>query len=149
MFTYLSSYKVLICREHQHAVYSLDEHLKRHHQLPVAKRRELLAAYQGLSLSLPNHVVLPGPDSAPIQELGPAQNAYLCCQLVQQQHQQQRQQHGSQRCSYISTSRLWMRKHVNQQHSINLSRWPAASAAATDAGHAAQLWKPVKTQTFF
>ena len=29
MFIYLSSYQVLICVEHQYAVYSLDEHLKR------------------------------------------------------------------------------------------------------------------------
>ena len=41
-----------------------------------------------------------------------------------------------------------MQKHVNQQHSIKLSRWPAASAA-TCAEHAAQLWMPVKVQTFF
>ena len=75
MFTYLPAYRVLICCEHQQAVYGLDEHLKRHHKLPIAKRRELLAEYQGLSLSLPSQVLLPEPYSAPIQELGAAQNA--------------------------------------------------------------------------
>ena len=64
MFAYLSSYEVLICREHQYAVYSLDEHLKRHHRLPVAERRELLAAYAGLSLNPPGYGVLPEPYSA-------------------------------------------------------------------------------------
>jgi hypothetical protein len=41
-----------------------------------------------------------------------------------------------------------MRKHVNQQHSIQLSRWSTPSAASY-AEQAAQLWKPVKVQTFF
>jgi hypothetical protein len=51
MFTYLSAYSVLICNEHQHAVYSLDEHLKRHHSLLIARRRELLTAYAGLAIN--------------------------------------------------------------------------------------------------
>ncbi|KAL1797092.1 hypothetical protein ACET3X_003698 [Alternaria dauci] len=41
-----------------------------------------------------------------------------------------------------------MRKHVNQQHSVQLSRWSSPSAASY-AEHAAQLWRPVKVQTFF
>jgi hypothetical protein len=41
-----------------------------------------------------------------------------------------------------------MRKHVNQQHSVKLSRWSTPSAASY-AEHAAQLWRPVKVQTFF
>jgi hypothetical protein len=54
MFIYLSSYRVLICCEHQQAVYGLDKHLKRHYKLSLARRRELLVEYQGLSLSLLN-----------------------------------------------------------------------------------------------
>jgi hypothetical protein len=53
MFTYLPSYRVLICCEHQQAVHSLDEHLKRHHKLSLARRRELLEDYQSLPLCLP------------------------------------------------------------------------------------------------
>jgi hypothetical protein len=41
-----------------------------------------------------------------------------------------------------------MRKHINQQHSVKLSRWSTLSAASY-AEYAAQLWKPVKVQTFF
>jgi hypothetical protein len=36
MLTYLPLHRVLICDEHQHAVYSLDEHLKQHYKLPIA-----------------------------------------------------------------------------------------------------------------
>jgi hypothetical protein len=79
MFTYLAAYSVLICIEHQHAVYSLDEHLKRQHSLPIAQRKELLAAYAGLPISAPNQVPLPTPSSAPIAALGPAKPAFRCC----------------------------------------------------------------------
>jgi hypothetical protein len=41
-----------------------------------------------------------------------------------------------------------MRQHVNQQHHVKLTRW-SSPAAASYGEHAAQLWKPVKVQTFF
>jgi hypothetical protein len=41
-----------------------------------------------------------------------------------------------------------MQKHTNQQHNVKLSRWSTPSAASY-AEHAAQLWRPVKVQTFF
>jgi hypothetical protein len=85
MLTYLSAYRVLISVEHQHAVYGLDEHLKRHHSLPVARRRELLAAYAGFAIYAPKHVTLPAPGSAPIAELGRAQDAFLCCQQAEEE----------------------------------------------------------------
>jgi hypothetical protein len=50
MFTYLPVYRVLICSEHQHAVYNLDEHLKRLHKLPVVERQRVIALYKGISL---------------------------------------------------------------------------------------------------
>jgi hypothetical protein len=80
MFIYLPAYRVLICVEHYHAVYGLDEHLKRHHGLPAARRRELRAAYAGLAIDAPKHVTLLASSSAPIAELGRAQDAFLCCQ---------------------------------------------------------------------
>jgi hypothetical protein len=79
MFTYLPAYRVLICVEHHHAVYGLDEHLKRHHGLPAARRRELRAAYAGIAIDAPKHVTLLASGSAPIAELGRAQDAFLCC----------------------------------------------------------------------
>jgi hypothetical protein len=41
-----------------------------------------------------------------------------------------------------------MRQHISKQHSVHVSRWSTPSAASYKA-HAAQLWKPVKVQTFF
>jgi hypothetical protein len=83
MFTYLPAYRVLICVEHQHAVYGLDEHLKRHHGLPAAKRRELRAAYAGLVIDAPTQVSLPAPNSAPIAQLGRAQDAcHRLCLMI-------------------------------------------------------------------
>jgi hypothetical protein len=129
MFTYLSSYSTLICIEHQQAVYSLDKHLKRRHSLPVAQRRQLLATYQSYALCPPKRLSLPAPSSAPIAKLGPAQDSFLCCQgkaaaggaaaggaAAAAAGQQ------SASCSYITTNRKEMRKHVNQQHSVKLSR---------------------------
>jgi hypothetical protein len=169
MFTYLSSYSTLICIEHQQAVYSLDEHLKRRHSLPVAQRRQLLATYQSYALCPPERLSLPAPGSAPIAELGPAQDGFLCCQskaaaggaaaggaaaggaaaggaAAGGAAAAAGQQSAS--CSYVTTNRKEMRKHVNQQHSVKLSRWSTPSAASY-AEHAAQLWRPVKVQTFF
>jgi hypothetical protein len=85
MFTYLPAYCVLICVEHQHAVYGLDEHLKRHYSLPAARRRELLAAYAGFVIYAPKHVTLLAPSSAPIAALGQAQDAFLCCQQEEEE----------------------------------------------------------------
>jgi hypothetical protein len=65
MFTYLPAYRVLICVEHYHAVYGLDEHLKRHYSLLAARRRELRAAYAGLAINAPKHVTLLASGSAP------------------------------------------------------------------------------------
>jgi hypothetical protein len=156
MFTYLSAYRVLICVEHQHAVYGLDEHLKRHHGLPAAKRRELRAAYAGLAIDAPTQVPLPAPNTAPIAQLGRAQDAFLCCQQKEEDAgagasaavaaagavQQRRS------CSYITTNRKEMRTHTNQQHGVKLTRW-LSSAARSYEEHAAQLWRPVKVQTLF
>jgi hypothetical protein len=125
MFVYLSSYRVLICVEHQHAVYSLDEHLKRRHSLPVAQRRELLATYERYSLCPPQQLSLPAPYSAPITALGRAHDGFLCDQgkaAIAARAEQQQLQSASYPCSYITTNRKEMRKHLNQQHSIKLSR---------------------------
>jgi hypothetical protein len=54
MLTYLPLHRMLICDEHQHAIYSLDKHLKRHHKLPIAQRRELLALYSSYALLPPD-----------------------------------------------------------------------------------------------
>jgi hypothetical protein len=154
MFTYLSAYSVLICNEHQHAVYGLDEHLKRHHSLPIARRRELLTAYAGLAINTPREVALPTPNSAPITELGQAQGAFFCCQQREQEEEEEEEEEAigvvQQRriCGYITTNRQKMRKHTNQQHSVKLTRW-SSTAAILFEEHAAQLWKTVKVQTFF
>jgi hypothetical protein len=158
MFFYLSAYSVLICVEHRCAVYGLDEHLKRHHSLPAARRRELLAAYRGFAIYALKHVTLPAPSSAPIAELGRAQDAFLCCQQEEEEAgtgagaavaagaaaaAQQRRS-----CRYITTNRQGMRKHTNRQHSVKLTR--GSSPTATSYGeHAARLWRPVKVQIFF
>jgi hypothetical protein len=141
MFTYLPYYSVLVCLTHQCAVYSIDEHLKRYHKLPIAQRRELLAKYEGLTLCSPIEVQTPLPDSAPIAELGPAKDALLCSQpadtkQVYSSSYMRKSKDGY--CSFISTSRVAMRQHLNQQHSVQLSRWLTASAISY-AEHAAQL----------
>ena len=41
-----------------------------------------------------------------------------------------------------------MQRHLNQQHNVKLTRWTSLSATSY-SDHAAQLWKPVKVQTFF
>jgi hypothetical protein len=65
--------------------------------------------------------------------------------LVCRQHQ-----HAvySSACNSTTTSRTWMRQHISKQHSVHVSRWSIPSATSYKT-HAAQLWKPVKVQTFF
>ena len=41
-----------------------------------------------------------------------------------------------------------MRTHTNQQHGVKLTRWISPAARSYEE-HAAQLWQPVKVQTFF
>jgi hypothetical protein len=145
MFTYLPAHSVLICVEHQHAVYGLDRHLKRQHGLLAAKRRELLAAYTGLATDAPEHVSLPAPGSAPIAGLGQAQGAFLCCQEEVGEAGEVQQRRS---CSYITINQQEMRKHTNQQHRVKLARW-SSPAAASYKEHTARLWKRVKVQSFF
>lgn len=113
MFIYLPTYGVLICNEHQYAVYSLDEHLKRYHKLSIQDRRELQERYSSYTLQPPAHVRAPALYSTPFAELGPPQDAFRCCCEAD--------------CSFISTSQSWIKKHINQQHSIKLTRWSRTS----------------------
>jgi hypothetical protein len=56
MFTYYKPYQVLLCREHRCAVYGLEKHLERHHSMPTAERRALLAAYKDFDVLPPAEV---------------------------------------------------------------------------------------------
>jgi hypothetical protein len=141
MFTYLPAYRVLICVEHQHAVYGVDEHLKRYHGLSAARRRELCAAYKGLVIDAPTQLSLPAPNSAPIAELGPAQDAFLCCQRQAGGAGGAEEVQHRYSCSYISINQQEMRKHTNKYHSVKLTRW-LSPATASYKEHAVQLWQP-------
>ncbi|KAF2831824.1 hypothetical protein CC86DRAFT_463609 [Ophiobolus disseminans] len=140
-FAYIALYSVLVCRKHGCAIYGLDEHLKRHHHMSAAERRALLAAYKDCNVLPPAEVTQPMPCSAPIDELGPAQDAFLCSSSSGGGG-------GSAACGFISTSRAKMQQHVNQQHHTKLTRWSSPTATLY-RDHAAQLWRPVKVQTFF
>jgi hypothetical protein len=139
IFTQYPAYSVLLCRKHRCAVYGLDKHLERHHSMPTAERRELLALYKDFALLALGEVTQPAPYSSPIDELGPAQDAFLCICSSNA---------NSAACSFISISRAKMRQHVNQQHNVKLMRWSSPTAALYQE-HAAKLWQPVKVQTFF
>ena len=108
MLTYLPTYRVLVCPEHHHAISGVDEHLKRLHRLPKVDRKALLNAYANLSLLPPNQVPLPTPYGPPLPELGAPEDALICC--------------CSTTCGFITLSRKYMQMHVNQHHSIYLTR---------------------------
>ena len=108
-------------------------------------RRALLAAYKDVELLPPGEVAQPAPYSRPIDELGRAQDAFLCCYSSSSSDSRNS---NSVACSFISTSRAKIRQHVNQQHQVKLTRW-SSTAAMSYKEHAGQLWKPVKVQTFF
>jgi hypothetical protein len=157
MLTYLSTYCVLICQQHQHAIYGVDEHLKRYHKMLAAERRALLSAYHHLPLLSPGQVPLPEPYSTPLAELAAPVDALVCCCKTSSESSESSSSSSSsgssssapsRACGFISTSRKWMQQHVNEQHSIHLTRWSTTSTVSY-AEHAAQLWKPVKVQTFF
>jgi hypothetical protein len=143
IFTQYPAYSVLLCRKHCCAVYGLNKHLKRHHSMPAAERRELLALYKDFALIAPGEVTQPAPYRSPIDELGPAQDAFLCiCSSNSKSNT------NSAACSFISISRAKMQQHVNQQHNVKLMRWSSPTAASYQE-HDAKLWQPVKVQTFF
>jgi hypothetical protein len=150
MFTYYEPYQVLLCREHCCAVYGLDKHLKQQHGMPAVKRRALLATYKGINLLPPAEVAQPAPYGPPIDALGPAHDAFLCyCSSSSSSaSSSNNRDSNSAACGFITISRAKMQQHVNQQHSIKLTRW-SSPAAALYRDHAAQLWKPVKVQSFF
>jgi hypothetical protein len=146
LFTYLTLYGVLVCCEHRSAVYGLAEHIKRYHSnTPISKRRELLALYKDLNCLRPAEITQPAPYGLPIDALGLAQDAFLCCCSSRGSRSRDG---NSAVCSYISTSRVKMQQHVNQQHCVKLTRW-STPATASYKEHAEQLWQPVKVQTFF
>jgi hypothetical protein len=117
MLTYLPTYHVLICYDHRYAVYSLNEHLKRHHKLPTHTRRELLAAYHHLYLLPPNQVPIPEHNSAPLLKLGKPVDAFAYYYQLATSSTS-----SSRACTYISISRKQIQQHLNQQHSIKLTR---------------------------
>ncbi|KAF2023640.1 hypothetical protein EK21DRAFT_94753 [Setomelanomma holmii] len=96
-------------------------------------------------LLLPAEVGQPLPYSRAIDELGPAQDAFLCCCTGSSSSSTSTSSTSSISssgdsavCGYISTSRVKMQQHVNQQRHIKLTRW-SSSAAALYKEHAAQL----------
>jgi hypothetical protein len=141
MFAQHERYGVLICRAHSCAVYGLNKHLKQHHGMPAAERRALLTSYEDFNIPPPAEVAQPAPYGPPIDALWPAQDAFLC-----------RGSHNTDSdgavCDFISTSRAKMHQHINQQHSVKLTRWSTPATASYEE-HAAQLWQPVNVQTFF
>jgi hypothetical protein len=153
VFARFALYGVLVCREHRCAVYGLDEHLKRHHRdTPISKRIELLALYKDFHRLPPAEVAQPAPYGFPIDALGPAQDAFLCRNSSSSNNggggsSNNRDSNGAV-CDFISTSRAKMRQHVNQQHCVKLRRWSSPATVSYEE-HAAQLWQPVKVQTFF
>ena len=126
MFARHELYRVLICREHGCAVYGLDKHLKQHHSMPAAERRELLALYEDFHRLPPAEVAQPAPYGLPIDALGPAQDAFLCRSSSSSGSSNARDSDGAV-CNFISTSRAKMRQHVNQQHCVKLTRWSSLS----------------------
>jgi hypothetical protein len=157
LFTYFALYSVLICCEHRGAVYGLDEHLKRyHHNTPISKRRELLAFNDDCYRLPPAEATQPAPYGLSIDARGPPQDAFLCCCSSTSSSSNSSSSSSASNdtnsndgsvCSYISTSRVKMRQHVNQQHHVKLTRWSSPAAASYEE-HAAQLWKLVKVQSF-
>jgi hypothetical protein len=78
--------------------------------------------YAGFAIDAPKHVTLPAPGSAPIAELGRAQDAFLCCQQEEEEASagagagaaaaaEAVQQRRS--CSYITTNRQEMRIQIS------------------------------------
>jgi hypothetical protein len=101
----------------------------------------------------PVEVTQPAPYGLSIDALGPPQDAFLCCCSSTSSSSSgssgiDGRNSDSSLGSYISTSRVKMRQHVNQQHHVKLTRWSSPAAASYDE-HAAQLWKPVKVRSFF
>jgi hypothetical protein len=146
MFARHVLYRVLICREHGCAVYGLDKHLKQHHSMPAAERRALITSYEDFDVLPPAEVAQPAPYGPPIDALGPAQYAFLC--RCSGGGSSKDGDSDSAVCDFISTSRAKMRQHVNQQHGVKLTRGSSPATASYEE-HTAQLWQPVKVQTFF
>ena len=124
---------MLLCREHRCAVYGLDKHLKQQHRMPAAARRALLATYESIDVLSPGEFSQPLPYSRrAMDELGPAQDAFLCCctgsststtSTTSTTTRSDSHRDGSHIvCSFISTSRAKMRQHINQQHQVKLTR---------------------------
>lgn len=149
MLTYLPSYHVLICNHHHCAVHGLDKHFKELHKLPAYARRDLLAPYHHLPLLPPDKVPTPEHNSAPLPELGTPADTLACCyRSATTSLSSSSSSSSGAACTFISTSRRKMQQHLNQQHNVKLTRWTSLSAPSYDH-HAAQLWRPVKVQTFF
>jgi hypothetical protein len=103
--------------------------------------RELLDLYEDFHRLPPAEVVQPAPYGLPIDALGPAHDAFLCRCSSSSSSSRGSSNDGdsdSAVCDFISTSRAKMRQHINQQHSVKLTRW-SFHATASHEEHAAQL----------
>jgi hypothetical protein len=91
--------------------------------------------YSSYTFLPPDQVSLPELPTTLFTELGPLQDAWLCCSIATtastnssstystttSSSSSSSSSNTSLACQFISTSRTRMRKHVNQQHSIQLS----------------------------
>lgn len=143
MLIYLPVYSILICQEHRCAVYSLNRHLKSYYKLSATARHKHIAAYSYLKTLPPDQVNIPAAGSAPLAELGEAQDAFACCcQLQGGEISGSSSSSGSSSvaCRYISISWKEMRQYLNRQHSVKLTCWAARLAKLHGSdNHAGQL----------
>jgi hypothetical protein len=86
-----------------------------------------------LYLLLSNQVPIPEDNSAPLLKLGKPVDTFACYYQLATSSTS-----SSGACTYISISRKQMQQHLNQQHSIKLTRWTSLSATSY-SNHAAQL----------
>ena len=117
-----SRYGVLICRECHYAIQksALQSHLLRH-KIYREERQQLLTAIAQLDLLEPEDVLLPSPDSLPIDSL-PILDGFRCTALG---------------CGNLCASSKRMKRHRSEAHGLSEPCDPSFFS------------RPVKIQTFF
>ena len=119
---YEEYFRVLICKEHKHAIQNLDEHLRKHHSIDSKARRQVVQRYSSLALLEPQDVPLPEPLRQPFEALGKPIRALIC---------------EEEECEYITINRSVIGQHCNKTH-----KWKSTRGQQ-------EYWHDIWVQSFF
>jgi hypothetical protein len=102
VFSFLTEYSVLVCKQHCTGIINLDRHLREQHGTPITLRRQVVHYFSQFSTVDSSAIELPEQPALPIQELGAPLDGIKC-----------------KSCSFITVNTGNMKTHCKKSHQLS------------------------------